>query len=155
MNKFFKRLSVVLTALIAVVCLAAFAACDKGNEDGGNNYATTTVAITVKDENGNLINGATFGEGDYDSSVTQVSIQFCIAGEDGACMQPVNVGADGKASISYTDMHDTVLQFPDATESTMIELHVLNVEAKGYKKAYGQYKLNEVPATIEITLVKA
>lgn len=150
--KLFKRLAVVLTAIIAVVCVAAFAACNKDDEggNGGNNYATTTVQVTVKDENGDLIDGTTFGEGDYDPELKQVNVQFCIP--DGICFINENLGADGKVVIDYNKIKTKASSYG---ENPTIELHINNVKAKGYQVTYGQYKLNEVPAKIDVTLVKA
>ncbi len=151
--KLFKRLAVVLTAIIAVVCVAAFAACNKDDEggNGGNNYATTTVEVTVKDENGDLIDGTTFGEGDYDPELKQVNVQFCIP--DGICFINENLGADGKVVIDYNEIKTKATSSGDTNPT--IELHINGVAKKGYKVAYGQYKLNEVPAKIEVTLEKA
>lgn len=158
--KLFKKLAVILAAVTAVVCMAAFAAgCNKdtgGNNGGGNGGGSaTTIEITVKDENGNVIDGTTFGEGDYDSNLKQVSVQFCTTGNGGSCMSPENLGANGKVSLDYENLKTKVLALPDTTESTVLELHILNVQKKGYKVAYGQYPLNEIPSTIEITLEKA
>lgn len=149
MQKLFKRFSVVIMALAMVVCLAACAtACTNGNDE--EQYATDTFTVTVLDENGNPIDGTNFGQEDFpdDNGVyptCAVKIQFCTL--NGGCT-PKNpeVGADGKVTIELSDLKML------APNGETIELHVLYVEGKGYKKEYGQYKVDKIPLEITVTL---
>ena len=144
MQKFTKRLAVIVMALIATVCLAVcMAAC---NKDDDEKYATDTFTVTVLDENGNPIDGTTFGQGDWDPDDHQVTIQFCS--EDNGCtaFNP-KVGKDGKATIKISDVKLV-------TETGKVELHVLGVEKVGYKKEYSQYSVNKIPLEITVKLEK-
>lgn len=138
----------VITTLL-VVCTAAFTAC--GDDD---KLDANTIYITVLDENGDPIDGTTFGQGDYDDTIHQVKVQFCTL--DGGCtVQTPNVGADGKVEFDLSVIKD----FAETNNTDTVELHVLNVIAVGYEKGengeYGRYKVSEIPQEITVTLKKA
>ena len=143
MKKFITTLCVLLAAAICTVCLAVFAACDDEKLD------PNIIYITVVDENGNAIDGTTFGKGDYNPDQHQVQIQFCTL--DGGCTaKNADVGADGKAQFDLS-----LVQALADSGDVVVELHVLNVTAVGYVKEYEQYKISDIPQTIKVTLKKA
>ena len=121
------------------------------------------VLVTVVDENGNPINGKTFGKYNLDPTVTQVNIQFCKAGNSGACSGLKKLGEDGTVLLDIED--DILKDFVgiDLKDSDILEVHVRNVADKGYfegdssennGKAYAQFKKSEFPSKIEIKLEK-
>lgn len=161
MQKLFKKIAVLLTALIAVLGISAFAtACT----DDSVTYAKSgdEITIIVKDENGNRINGETFGEM-YEQPM-QVRIQFCSVVPDadgglGLCQSdPSLVNSNGEAKVSY----DVLVQLQHNTENSPayanknitgeLELHVLYIQDKGYEKDYAKYPLDKIPTTITVTL---
>ena len=149
MKKIIKTLSILVISAILTVCVALFAAC---GDDNKTELATDKVYITVLDENGNAINGTTFGEGDYDNTVHQVKIQFCtVDGDYGCSLSNPNVDENGKAEFNLSELKELTKNY----NATTIELHVLNVTAVGYAKEYNQYKISEVPKNITVTLKKA
>ena len=147
MKKLLKKLSILLIAALCTVCVAAFVAC---GDDNGDEFATDKIYITVLDENGNAIDGTTFGVDKYDEENHQVQIQFCTLG-GGCTMNNPNVGTDGKAVFNLSDVKDLA----QSGNTDTVELHVLGVEEKGYEYAYGQYKVSEIPKNVTITLKKA
>ena len=157
MTKSFKRVAVLLLCAIATICMAIFAGCvpdDNEDPNGGKkpdetDYATTTFVVTVLDENGAAVNGTTFGFDGAD--VMPVQIQFCSIlpdGSTGMCALPVKLGENGKATIELSNVKAAAEQ----SETDTVELHVLNVEEKGYNKNYGKYKVTEIPTEISVTL---
>lgn len=144
MTKLFKTVTVVAATLIAALCLCLFAAaCDK------EEYATDSFTVTVKDENGNLVDG----------TATNAEIQCCAVGADGTlgvCYggKQFFIDENGVATVDLIAIKDFVASFG---ESTQFELHVLNVDgyAEGDENSeYGRYDVNKVPKSIEIKLVK-
>ena len=151
MKKFIKTLTILAIVTLCTVCLAAFAGCGDNNKDD-NKLDPDTIYITVLDESGKAIDGTTFGKWALDESVTQVSIQFCAVDGNGACtMTTPDVGTDGKAQFKLSELKS----FAESNNATTVELHVLYVDGKDYKKEYGQYKVSEIPQTITVTLKKA
>lgn len=154
MKKFIKTLSVMLIAAVCTVCVALFAACGGGD---GEELATDTIYITVLDENGNAIDGTTFGEHDFNPDNHQVQIQFCTLG--GNCSaENANVGTDGKAEFPVSIVKELAEEYNTDT----VELHVISVTKKGYLKGdetdeviYGQFNVNKIPKNITVTLKKA
>lgn len=151
MKKLIRTLSILLIATVCTVCVALFAAC--GGDKGGE-YATDKIYITVLDENGNAINGPTFGKQDYVDEVAQVQIQFCTL--DGTCSsENAKVGADGKAEFPVS----IIKTLAEAYNTDTVELHVLYVKANGYLKGesgeYGRYKISELPKNLTVNLKKA
>ena len=145
MKKYLTVLSILIVVAICAICMTIFAACDNDNE-----LATDKIYITVLDENGNAIDGTTFGEADFDPSNHQVIIQFCTL--DGGCTsQNPNVGKDGKAEFDLS----IVKGLAEANSTDTVELHVQGVAKVGYKIEYGQYKVSEIPKNITVTLKKA
>lgn len=151
--KLFKRLAVILTAIMAVVGIAVFAAaCDKGGNEEG--YATDTFTVTVLGEDGNPIDGTTFGD---NYGETQVKIQFCAVKADGdasACLgnyQP-DVGANGKVTVDLTKLKT----FVENNEASKFVIHFINLDGKGYSPLgnYGVYEIDKVPKTLTVTLDK-
>lgn len=151
MQKLFKRFSVVIMALAMVVCLAVFAvACTNDDDKDEEKYATDTFTVTVLDENGNPIDGTNYGQEDFPDEngvypTCAVKIQFCTL-EGGCTFRNPEVGADGKATIELSVLKEL------AANGETVELHVLYVEGKGYKKEYGQYKVDKIPLEITVTL---
>ena len=150
MKKYLTTLSILVVVAIFTACMAILTACGKEKVE----LATDKIYITVLDENGNAINGTTFGEGDYDKTLHQVKIQFCTL--DGGCtVQTPDVGADGKVEFDLS----VVKEFAKTNNADTVELHVLNVTAVGYKKGesgeYGRYKVSEIPKNITVNLAKA
>ena len=167
MTKVFKRIAVLLFAVISTVCIAAFAsACnDDGNQggNGGNQYATTSFTVTVLDENGSPINGPEFGEDNYDPDVHQVYIQFCTVlpnGTQGACWGTTsNIDANGKVTIQLAGLKTFMQDINEDSDVTIttFELHVRRVANKGYVEEYEDYRytVDTVPMNITVTLKKA
>lgn len=156
--KFFKKFAAIFAAVLATACFGILAtACNKEDEP---KYATDTFTVIVKDENGNAIDGTTFGENDIiPGEPGVVKIQFCVVdpatGKAGACATPVETDNTGKATLSV----ETLVAAASANNSTKIELHIINVTNKGYVKGddgeYGQFEVDKIPTTITVTLVKA
>ena len=145
MKKLIKKFSILIVAALCIMCMAAFAACGDGEKLDPN-----TVYITVVDENGNPIDGTTFGKGDWDPDNHQVQIQFCTL--DGGCTpENANVGKDGKAEFDLS----LIKALAESSNADTVELHVLGVTAIGYEKNYSQYKISSIPQTIKVTLKKA
>lgn len=192
MQKFLKKFAAIFAAVLMIACMAAFAvACeDKTPDDDKNNnnqtnddtnntdgtqYATDEFVVIVKDENGNPIDGTKDGGG-WESDALEgwpadASVQFCSVISDehnvlGTCNNPVAIGADGKATISLESLRTTAetLSAQYNTEITLFELHICNVESKGYTKGetdgtapgvYGRFDINEMPLEITVTLILA
>lgn len=180
MQKYLKKFAAIFVALIATVCLATFAvACsDKTGDDNGDNggissgdptggnedtFATTTFTVIVLDKDGNPIDGTTDAGWvtDMTGAPTAAQIQFCAVMEDGTlgtCARPVDIGADGKATIALSTLVSTQAELEKYGDTvTAFELHICNVESKGYDKgdgnaAYGRYEVDKIPLTIEVTL---
>ena len=145
MKKFIKILSMLIITTILTVCTVAFNACGDDKKLDPN-----TIYITVLDENGDPIDGTTFGEGDFDPTNHQVQIQFCTVVGTGCTMDNPNVGTNGKAEFKLS-----LISALAGSDDELVELHVLGVEAKGYVKEYGQYKISEIPQEITVKLKKA
>ena len=161
MQKLFKKIAVLLTALIAVLGISAFAtACT----DDSVTYAKSgdEITIIVKDENGNRINGETFGE--YYGQPFQVKIQFCSVVPDaegglGLCQsEPTPVDSNGEAKVSYDELKQVIENTKNSPSyagkniTGEHELHVLYIADKGYEKDYGKYHMDRFPSTITVTL---
>ena len=156
MKKIVTKILVIALAVVSAMSIALFAAAC------GDKVPEGKVLVTVVDENGNPINGKTFGESDYDPSITQVKIQFCIAGNSGACSGLKDLGEDGKVMLDINN--DILKDFGNSLkDSDVLEVHVRYVGAKGYfegdssennGKAYAQFKKSEFPSKIEIKLEK-
>lgn len=90
MQKTLKRITLILAAVAAVVCLAVFAsACqDKDNKD------TYTVTVVYAENNSPV-----------DGTPTEMNIQICQAqlnGKIGSCFQDLfTVGTDGTAKVKF------------------------------------------------------
>lgn len=158
MQKLFKKIAVLLTAVIAVLGIAVFAtACDdKGNSGDNTKYATagSTIKITVVDENGDPINGPTFGVDEWSGATMNAQAQFCsyyeATGTLGMCASPVDINAQGIAILEYDAIKSNADNSTPA--ATKVELHILFVEEAGYEKDYGVYDVNKIPTEITVTL---
>ena len=161
MQKLFKKIAVLLTALIAVLGISAFAtACT----DDSVTYAKSgdEITVIVKDENGNRINGETFGE--YYGQPFQVTVMFCSVVTDepsgqGLCQEtPTPVDSKGEAKVSYDDLKRVIENtknspgYAGKNITGELFLHVNYVEDKGYEKDYEKYPLDKMPTTITVTL---
>ena len=143
MKKFVKILSMLIVATLLTVCMVAFTACGDDKKLDPN-----TIYITVLDENGNPIDGTTFGQHDFNPENHQVEVQFCTIDGSGACTSPNPlVGPDGKAEFDLS-----IIKALAETDDVIVELHILNVTAKGYVKEYDQYKISGIPQEITVTL---
>ena len=149
MKKFIKIVSTLLVAALLTACMAAFVACGGDDDKDKVEYATDKIYITIVDEDGNPIDGTTFGEDDWDETNHQVMVQFCTL--DGGCATMVAVDANGKAVYDLS----AVKSVAEAGNTDTVELHVQKVAKVGYKVEYGQYKVNEIPKEITVKLVKA
>lgn len=162
MQKLFKKIAVLLIALVAVLGITAFAtACD----DNSVTYATagTEITIIVKDENGNRIDGPNFGKTDDGEEDFKVGVNLCTVVPDaegglGNCSQIAWLDATGEVKIKYDDivrtLETTKTAYPNNNVTGEMELHVNYVKGKGYEHTYGKYPIDKIPSTITITLVK-
>ena len=157
MQKLFKKVVVLITALVAVLGIAAFTtACDKGDKV---TYAKagTEITIIVLDENEEPI-GPNFGQDDFSDEVTNAGVQFCSVDPTsatglGVCASIVWVtNENGTVKVSYDAVKKA---YDDTPNATGVELHVAYVEGKGYEKDYGVYPIDKIPSTITIKLKKA
>lgn len=166
--KLFKKLAVVLAAVLTTACLSVFAAaCTEGDDTV---YATDTVTVIVQYEDGTPIDGTKHSSGeswlsdtmfelDIESPAPCTQVQFCVVYENGslgACAAPVNIDEDGKAVLQLSDLKE----FVEANNVTLLELHICNVKSYGYDKGednavYGRYEIDKIPATITVTLKAA
>ena len=148
---------------------------DNNQDNNENQYATDEFTVIVKDENGNPIDGTKDGGGWESDAMagwpSDASVQFCSVINNemnvlGTCNNPVAIGADGKAVISLKALQTTAKTLSEQynTEITLFELHICNVESKGYSKGetdgtkpgvYGRFNINEMPLEITVTLVRA
>lgn len=154
MQKLFKKCALVLTAMIAVLCMATFAlACTDGGDVGGdpidnNEYATDTFTVLVVDEAGNPIDGTTF------IADEQLKIQYCAPG--GACSANLPaVGTDGKATLDVQAVREIAAIVEN---NEIVELHVLPiVEANpeyyaAYEVTSDYLELNTTRIPLEIVI---
>lgn len=92
MQKLFKRLTVVLAAVLAVVCLGVFAAACTDDNSNKDSYT-----VTVQYEDGTPVDG----------SKTGMQVQICIwidaTKEVKNCYGTFNVGTDGKATVPVSE----------------------------------------------------
>lgn len=159
MQKLFKRCALVLTAMIAILCMAAFAvACTDGGDNGDpsnggdkTEYATTTFTVTVNDENGNPVDPSI---GMYYGEPYTIKVQFCSvlpSGELGECAAIVDLNSEAKVTFNLENikslMHNSIEQ-----GATKMELHVHGVAELGYEATYAQYEFDKVPLEIVVTL---
>ena len=162
MQKLFKRFALLLTAMIAILCMTAFGvACTDGGDKPGienpngdnNNYATTTFTVIVKDENGNIVDPSI---GMYYGEPTSVAVRFCSVmpnGELGACANPVAINSEGKAVFDLAALKGE-LSASIAEGSTKMGLHIYAVEELGYEEDYAEYEYDKIPLEIVVQLVK-
>lgn len=143
MQKTLKRIAVILLALVATVCVAvSLTACN----------SATDYTVTVEYPDHTAVNGTTDGKPQYGNETT-MSVQLCVVSSDGKtgqCFTPVNLGADGKATI----------EAPEYTlkEGEKFKIQVNAVPA-GYQcdSARTYYDSNNYvtkPGNYKITLVK-
>lgn len=163
MQKLFKKWALVLTAMIAVLCMATFAlACtDGGNGGDGEDeteYATDTFTVLVVDEDGNPIDGTTFlsYEEEGETVYEQLKIQYCAP--DGACSANLPaVGTDGKATLDVQSVRDIAAIVEN---NEIVELHVLPIveanpeyyEAYEVISDYLELNTTRIPLEIVITI---
>lgn len=143
MQKTLKRIAVILLALVATVCVAvSLTACN----------SATDYTVTVEYPDHTAVNGTTDGKPQYGDGTT-MSVQLCVVsadGKTGSCFIPVNLGADGKATIKA----------PEYTlkEGEKFKIQV-NAVPEGYKcdparTYYDSSKYVTEPGNYVITLVK-
>lgn len=158
MQKILKRSALLLTAVLALICLAVLSACQPESDNGDDKGTTvTSVNVTVKDEKGNPINGLEFGEHEYSHEAQQVVLQFCYHDIESCLSYQPKIGEDGKTTIDLEEIRKEIKQNSQVTdvENTKLDVHVIGVVAKGYTEIYGTYSLSEFPAELTITLKKA
>ena len=125
MAKVFKRIALLLTVALSVVCMCVFAsAC---NDDEKENNNATGYSITVVYPDNKAVNGTTDGKAQYDPDDKTVKVQICVVlanGETGSCFDMAQLDANGKAT----------LKAPDYTlkEGEKFKIQVNNVP-EGYK----------------------
>lgn len=130
MQKTLKRITLILAAVAAVVCLAVFAsACqDKDNKD------TYTVTVVYAENNSPV-----------DGTASELNVQICTARLDGTlitCYTMHNVGADGKAEVKFVELKN----------NTQYHLQLNNIP-KGYEYHEDETFLLE-PGELTIKLYK-
>lgn len=134
MKNLFKKITVVLAAVLAVVCLGVFAtAC---TDDNSGSYT-----VTVQYEDGTPVDG----------SKTGMQVQICVwveaTHEIGKCYGTFNVGEDGKASVPAGEKG--YFKLP---ENTKYHWQVNNVP-EGY--TYGEHDyIVDKPQNVTIVLKK-
>lgn len=143
MQKTLKRIAVILLALVATVCVAvSLTACS----------SATDYTVTVEYPDHTAVNGTKDGKPQYGNE-TIMSVQLCVVSSDGKtgqCFTPVNLGADGKATIKA----------PEYTlkEGEKFKIQV-NAVPEGYKcdparTYYDSSNYVTKPGNYKITLVK-
>lgn len=158
--KFFKKFAAIFAAIVATVCIAAFAtACD----DDKVEYATTEFTVTFKYEDGTAFDGSKHksGESWMNDAVQTIpaphaQIQFCAvlpSGELGICANPIDIGEDGKVVVPLA----AIKAAAESQNTNMVELHICNISSYGYTKgednsAYGRYEVDKIPVSLTITL---
>ena len=130
MQKILKRITVILAAITAVICLGVFAsACQGGKKD------TYTVTVVYAEDNSPV-----------DGTALEMNIQICKALLDGTnkgCFDDnFKVGADGKAEV----------KFPELKKNLQYHLQVNNVP-EGYEYHADETFMTE-PGTFTIKLYK-
>lgn len=168
--KFLKKFAAILAAIMAVTCLAVFAvACNKDSDDKEEGYATTTFTVIVQYEDGTPIDGTKNRDGGswlsdavwpaMELPANCAQVQFCSVksdGELGSCANPVNIDAEGKATLEVS----AIKTVAETMQTTTVELHICNVKGFGYDKgegnsAYGRFEIDKIPLTITVKLKKA
>lgn len=102
MAKAIKRIALLLTVALSVICMCVFASACKDDE----NKPATDYSITVVYPDNKAVNGTTDGKAKYDPDDKTVSVQICVVlanGETGTCYSKVNLDAGGKATIPAPD----------------------------------------------------
>lgn len=130
MQKTLKRITLILAAVTAVICLGVFAsACQNNAKD------TYTVTVVYAEDNSPV-----------DGTATEMNIQICRALLDGTnkgCFEfQFDVGADGKAEI----------KFPTLQKNLQYHLQINNPPA-GYEYHEDETFMSE-PGTFTIKLYK-
>lgn len=114
MQKTFKRLAVILLAIVATVCVAfSLTACGE---------TVTDYVVTVVYPDGTAVNGTTDGVNPLDPSVKAVTVQICLV--DGGCYDTQTLDANGKATLKAPSYQ--------LKEGEKFKLQVNNVP-EGYK----------------------
>lgn len=143
MKKTLKLISVAVLALLSVLAMFAFAACNNGDDkpDDGNTDAGYFVIYAEYD-------GKKVGSIDGQ----QLKAQWCVhgAGEGGACSNPVAFDGNGKARISIAALKNT-------TKGDTFDSHILGLpEGYSYTENADAYVVSESGTTVvTITITKA
>lgn len=100
MQKIIRRLALLLTVALSVICIGIVASACKDDKK------TSNYVVTVVYPDGTAVNGTTEGYNIDDEDDTQVTVQICVLlanGTTGQCFDKVELGEDGKATIPTPD----------------------------------------------------
>ena len=101
MTKAIKRIALLLTVALSVVCMCVFASACKDSDD--KEKPATGYNITVVYPDNKAVNGTTDGKAKYDPDDTTVEVQICVvlaSGETGSCYSKTKLDANGKATLA-------------------------------------------------------
>ena len=161
MQKIFKRLAVVLMAVIASACLLLIvSACTDGKvPEGGDGVPEGKVLVTVLKPDGTPVNGLTDGNG-YDgelNSETVVKIQFCLYGSEDlaeqlTCNTPTTLGEDGKLMLDIQNNIEYMANSFAEYETLYVQIHILYIDGYLSNGDYGTFEVGKIPSKIDVTL---
>jgi len=120
-----KKIGALLAAGILSLGVGAFAACGDDNNNDDNGAAKDAYTITVKDANGNAIEGIRIGVGTYDKTTQQ----------KGMCLAPDATDAIGKVVF---DKNDNVTEGVYALNTDLFSAQYETQETYVFE-AYGEY----------------
>ena len=120
-----KKIGALLAAGILSLGVGAFAACGDDNDNDGSGAAKDAYTITVKDENGNAIQGIRIGVCTYDKTTQQ----------KGTCLAPEATDANGKVVF---DKNDNVTEGVYALNTDLFSAQYETQETYVFE-AYGEY----------------
>ncbi|MBE5745608.1 MAG: hypothetical protein E7355_05715 [Clostridiales bacterium] len=120
-----KKIGALLAAGILSLGVGAFAACGDDNNNDDNGAAKDAYTITVKDANGNAIEGIRIGVCTYDKTTQQ----------KGMCLAPEATDANGKVVF---DKNDNVTEGVYALNTDLFSAQYETQETYVFE-AYGEY----------------
>lgn len=146
MQKTLKRLFILLLSAAVIACVAVIGACNKEEtvEEG-------KMVIYVYKPDGTLVNGLTDGDEKPDGTRKKVTVQFCIG--DQGCNTPLPLDENGKITLDIEN--DIISKLAGCTDSSEIEVHILNMsdyESDGDYGTFTKATLHHDGKPYEITL---